>query len=154
MPERDVVIGIDLGTTNSVVATVQGDQPMVIRNRTGQNLTPSVVAISKNGKQLVGQLAKRQAITNPEGTVYATKRLMGRKLSSEQVAEALKGLSYPVVCGEHDDIRVRLGGRDISLPELSAKELGELKLDAEEYFRHSGTKAVVTAPPYLLARQR
>src|SRR5258708_31206019 len=132
MPERDVVIGIDLGTTNSVVATVQGDQPMVIRNRTGQNLTPSVVAISKNGKQLVGQLAKRQAITNPEGTVYATKRLIGRKFSSEQVVEALKDLSYPVVCVEDDDTRVRLGGRDISFPASSTQLLGELKLDAEE----------------------
>jgi molecular chaperone DnaK len=154
MPDRDVVIGIDLGTTNSVVATVQGDQPMVIRNRTGQNLTPSVVAISKNGKQLVGQLAKRQAITNPEGTVYATKRLIGRKYSSEQVAEALKVLSYPVVCGEHDDIRVRLGGRDISLPEISAKVLGELKLDAEEFFGHSVTKAVITVPAYFNDGQR
>src|SRR6266851_304935 len=154
MPDRDVVIGIDLGTTNSVVATVQGDQPMVIRNRTGQNLTPSVVAISKNGKQLVGHLAKRQAITNPEGTVYATKRLIGRKFSSEQVAEALKVLSYPVVCGEHDDIRVRLGGRDISLPEISAKVLGELKLDAEEFFGHSVTKAVITVPAYFNDGQR
>src|SRR5260370_15289750 len=101
MPDRDVVIGIDLGTANSVVATVQGDQPMVIRNRTGQNLTPSVVAISKNGKQFVGQLTKRQAITNPEGTVYATKRLVGRKYSSEQVADALKMLRYPVALAEH-----------------------------------------------------
>src|SRR5215471_38342 len=154
MADRDAVIGIDLGTTNSVVATVQGDQPMVIRNRTGQNLTPSVVAISKNGKQLVGQLAKRQAITNPEGTVYATKRLIGRKFSSEQVTEALKVLSYPVVCGEHDDIRVRLGGKDVSLPEISAKVLGELKLDAEEFFGHSVSQAVITVPAYFNDGQR
>jgi len=154
MADRDAVIGIDLGTTNSVVATVQGDQPMVIRNRTGQNLTPSVVAISKNGKQLVGQLAKRQAITNPEGTVYATKRLIGRKFSSEQVTEALKVLSYPVVCGEHDDIRVRLGDKDISLPEISAKVLGELKLDAEDFFGQSVTKAVITVPAYFNDGQR
>ena len=154
MADRDAVIGIDLGTTNSVVATVQGDQPMVIRNRTGQNLTPSVVAISKNGKQLVGQLAKRQAITNPEGTVYATKRLIGRKFSSEQVTEALKVLSYPVVCGEHDDIRVSLGGKDVSLPEISAKVLGELKLDAEEFFGHSVTQAVITVPAYFNDGQR
>src|SRR5260370_13835235 len=92
MAEREAVIGIDLGTPNSVVATVQDEQPMVIPNRTGQNLTPSVVAISKNGKQLVGQLAKRQAITNPDGTVYATKRLIGRKFSSDQVGEAVKVL--------------------------------------------------------------
>src|SRR5712692_592523 len=154
MPDRDVVIGIDLGTTNSVVATVQGDQPMVIRNRTGQNLTPSVVAISKNGKQLVGQLAKRQAITNPDGTVYATKRLIGRKFSSDQVGEAIKVLSYQVVCGEHDDIRVRLADKDISLQEISAKILAELKLDAEEHFGRPVDKAVVTVPAYFNDGQR
>src|SRR5215469_622412 len=146
MADRDAVIRIDLGTTNSVVATVQGDQPMVIRNRTGQNLTPSVVAVSKNGKMLVGHLAKRQAITNPDGTVYATKRLIGRKFSSEQVGEARKVLSYQVVCGEHDDVRVRLGGKDVTLPEISAKVLGELKLDAEEFFGHSVSQAVITVP--------
>src|SRR5262244_4356234 len=113
MADRDAVIGIDLGTTNSVVATVQGDQPMVIRNRTGQNLTPSVVAISKNGKQLVGQLAKRQAITNPEGTVYATKRLIGRKFSSEQVRRARETLPYRIVSGEHDDVRVQLADKAV-----------------------------------------
>src|SRR6266851_9312208 len=154
MPDRDVVIGIDLGTTNSVVATVQGDQPMVIRNRTGQNLTPSVVAISKNGKQLVGQLAKRQAITNPDGTVYATKRLIGRKFSSDEVGEAVKVLSYQVVCGEHDDIRVRLADKDISLQEISAKILAELKLDAEEHFGRPVDKAVVTVPAYFTDGQR
>src|SRR5438270_11247421 len=114
MAERDPVIGIDLGTTNSVVATVQTNQPVVIKNRTGQNLTPSVIAVSKTGKRLVGQIAKRQAITNPQETVYASKRLIGRKFSSQQVQEALKVLSYEVVCGDHDDIRVKLGGNDVS----------------------------------------
>ena len=113
MAEKEPVIGIDLGTTNSVVATVQGGAPVVIRNRTGSNLTPSVVAVSKTGKRLVGQIAKRQAITNPQDTVYAAKRLIGRKFSSQQVQDALKVLSYQVVCGEHDDIRVKLGGKDI-----------------------------------------
>jgi molecular chaperone DnaK len=154
MNEREPVVGIDLGTTNSVVGTVQHGQPVIIKNRTGQNLTPSVVAISKSGKMLVGQLAKRQAITNPDGTVYATKRLIGRKFSSEQVGEALKVLSYQVVCGEHDDIRVRLGGKDISLPEISAKILAELKLDAEEYFGRPVTKAVITVPAYFNDGQR
>src|SRR4051812_33169054 len=106
---REPVIGIDLGTTNSVVATVQGDQPVVIKNRTGVNLTPSVVAMTKAGKRLVGQIAKRQAITNPEDTVYAAKRLIGRKFSSTQVQEAMKVLPYQVICGDHDDIRVRMG---------------------------------------------
>src|SRR5215831_938694 len=129
MTEREPVVGIDLGTTNSVVGTVQHGQPVIIKNRTGQNLTPSVVAVSKSGKMLVGHLAKRQAITNPDGTVYATKRLIGRKFSSDQVGEARKILSYQVVCGEHDDIRVRLGSKDVTLPEISAKILTELKLD-------------------------
>src|SRR6185436_18114098 len=100
MADRDPVIGIDLGTTNSVVATVQGDQPVVIKSRTGTNLTPSVVAMSKAGKRLVGQMAKRQAITNPEETVYASKRLIGRKFSSAQVQEARKVLPYELVAGE------------------------------------------------------
>src|SRR3954468_13531974 len=123
MADREPVIGIDLGTTNSVVATVQGDQPVLIKNRSGHNLTPSVVALTKAGKRLVGQIAKRQAITNPQETIYAAKRLIGRKFSSKEVQEALKALSYEVQCGEHDDIRVRLGGRDVSLPEISAMVL-------------------------------
>src|SRR5688572_769302 len=131
MAERDPVIGIDLGTTNSVVATVAGNQPVVIKNRTGQNLTPSVVAMTKVGKRLVGQIAKRQAITNPAETIYAAKRLIGRKYSSPQVQDALRVLSYQVLCGEHDDLRVKLGGKEVSLPEIAAMVLLELKLDAE-----------------------
>src|SRR5688572_28910381 len=131
MAEKEPVIGIDLGTTNSVVATVQGGAPVVIRNRTGSNLTPSVVAVSKTGKRLVGQIAKRQAITNLQDTVYAAKRLIGRKFSSQQVQDSVKVLSYQVVCGEHDDIRVKLGGKDISLPEISAMVLRELKRSEE-----------------------
>src|SRR4051794_2656480 len=115
MAEREPVIGIDLGTTNSVVATVTGNQPVVIKNRTGQNLTPSIVALSKNGKRLVGAIAKRQAITNPQDTVYAAKRLIGRKFSSSQVQQAAKILAYSLVAGSHDDVRVQLGERDLSL---------------------------------------
>ena len=154
MAEREPVIGIDLGTTNSVVATVQGGQPVVIKNRTGQNLTPSVVAVAKNGKRLVGQIAKRQAITNPQETVSASKRLIGRKFSSAQVQDALKVLPYQVVCGEHDDVRVRLGGRDVSLPEISAQILGELKADAEAHFGRSVSKAIITVPAYFNDGQR
>jgi len=154
MAEKEPVIGIDLGTTNSVVATVQGGAPLVIRNRTGSNLTPSVVAVSKTGKRLVGQIAKRQAITNPQDTVYAAKRLIGRKFSSQQVQDALKVLSYQVVCGEHDDIRVKLGGKDISLPEISAMVLRELKADADQYFGRPVTRAVITVPAYFNDGQR
>ena len=151
---RETVIGIDLGTTNSVVATVQSDQPVVIKNRLGQNLTPSVVAVAKSGKQLVGQIAKRQAVTNPDGTIYAAKRLIGRKFSSERVQQLLKTLSYSVSCGEHDDIRVQLGGKMLSLPEISAAVLRELKLDAEAFFGQPVSKAVITVPAYFNDGQR
>ncbi len=154
MAERDPVIGIDLGTTNSVVATVQSNQPVVIKNRTGQNLTPSVIAVSKTGKRLVGQIAKRQAITNPQDTIYASKRLIGRKFSSQQVQDAMKTLSYQVVCGDHDDIKIRMGGKDVTLPELAATVLRELKLDAEAHFGVPVTKAVITVPAYFNDGQR
>ncbi|MBX5482790.1 MAG: molecular chaperone DnaK [Myxococcaceae bacterium] len=152
MPEH--VIGIDLGTTNSVVATVQGGQPTVIKNRTGSNLTPSVVAISRSGKRLVGQIAKRQAITNPTETVYASKRLIGRKYSSLQVQQAIKVLPYNIVPGEHDDVRVRMAGRDYALPEIAAMVLAELKADAEAYFGKPVNKAVITVPAYFNDGQR
>ena len=151
---REPVIGIDLGTTNSVVGTVQSGQPIVIKNRLGQNLTPSVVAYAKSGKQLVGQIGKRQAVTNPEGTIYAAKRLIGRKYSSQRVQQVLKTLSYPVTCGEHDDIRVQLGGNLLSLPEISAAVLRELKLDAEAFFGEPVTRAVITVPAYFNDGQR
>ncbi|MFZ5469531.1 MAG: molecular chaperone DnaK [Myxococcota bacterium] len=154
MADREPVIGIDLGTTNTVVATVHGNQPVVIKNRAGQNLTPSVVALSKTGKRLVGQIAKRQAITNPQETVYASKRLIGRKFSSAQVQDALKVLSYQVVCGEHDDIRVQLGGKDVSLPEVAAMILREVKADADAFFGRPVSKAVITVPAYFNDGQR
>ncbi|HYX93266.1 MAG TPA: Hsp70 family protein, partial [Myxococcaceae bacterium] len=152
MPEP--VIGIDLGTTNSVVATVQDGQPVVIKNRTGHNLTPSVVAVSRTGKRLVGQIAKRQAITNPNDTVYAAKRLIGRKYSSAQVQQALKVLPYSIVPGEHDDVRIRLAGKDYALPEISAMVLYELKLDAEAYLGRPIHRAVITVPAYFNDGQR
>src|SRR5262245_24162834 len=154
MHEREPVVGIDLGTTNSVVATVREGQAVVIPNRTGQNLTPSIVAVTKSGKRLVGQIAKRQAVTNPEDTIYASKRLIGRKYSSERVQQYFKTLSYRVVPGEHDDLRVVLAGREVTLPEISAAVLRELKLDAEAHFGRPLTKAVITVPAYFNDGQR
>ena len=154
MADRGPVIGIDLGTTNSVVATVQGGSPLVIPSRAGHTLTPSIVAMAANGKRLVGPIAKRQAITNPQNTVYAAKRLIGRKYSSAQVQEAMKVLPYVVVEGQHDDLRIRMGDRDLSLPEISAMILAELKLDAEAYFGRTVTQAVITVPAYFNDGQR
>src|SRR5436853_7360406 len=129
------VIGIDLGTTNAVVATVQGGSPVVIPNRSGYRLTPSVMAIAKNGKRLVGSLARRQAVTNAERTVVSVKRLMGRKWSAKSTQDALARLSYQVIAHdkERDDILIQLGDEKLSPPEMSAMILTELRLDAEAY---------------------
>jgi molecular chaperone DnaK len=154
MTEREPVIGIDLGTTNSVVATVQSGAPVVIRGRSGSNLLPSVIALSKSGKMLVGQIAKRQAITNATDTVYASKRLIGRKFSADQTQQSIKGLPYLVEAGDHDDIRVKLGDKPYSLPELSAMVLRELKLDAEAHFGRPVKKAIITVPAYFNDGQR
>ncbi len=152
--DREPVIGIDLGTTNSVVATVQAGSAQVIQLKSGANLLPSVVAVAKTGKTLVGAIAKRQAITNPGGTVYAAKRLIGRKFSSPQVQAALEAVPYRVEEGEHDDLRVRLGDRQYALPELSALVLKELKVDAEAFFGRPVKKAVITVPAYFNDGQR
>ncbi len=152
--DREPVIGIDLGTTNSVVATVQSGSPVVIRGRSGVNLLPSVIAMSKAGKLLVGSIAKRQAITNPTDTVYASKRLIGRKFSSSQVQSSVASLPYSVEAGDHDDIRVKLGDHRYSLPELSAMVLRELKLDAEAFFGKPVKKAIITVPAYFNDGQR
>jgi len=149
MADRDPIIGIDLGTTNSVVATVQAKVPTVIASRAGGNLTPSIIAVNAAGKQLVGQLAKRQAATNPQQTVYAAKRLIGRKYSSPQVKQALKYVPYQVACGEHDDVRITLGGKNLTLPEISSAILRELKADAEAFFGQPVNKAVITVPAYF-----
>ncbi|WP_242335673.1 MULTISPECIES: molecular chaperone DnaK [unclassified Anaeromyxobacter] len=155
MSDLDPVVGIDLGTTNSVVATVQDGVPRVIPGRTGQPLTPSVVAIAKNGKRLVGALAKRQAITNPDGTVFAAKRLIGRRWGSQEVEDARKVLPYALVAGpEGNDVRVELGGRGVSIPEISALVLAELKGDAEAFLGRPVRRAVVTVPAYFNDGQR
>ncbi len=155
MSDDRPVIGIDLGTTNSVVATVQDGIPRVIPNRSGQPLTPSVVAVAKNGKRLVGALAKRQAITNPENTVFAAKRLIGRRWGAKEVEDARKVLPYELVAGpDGNDVRVRLDGRVVSIPEISATVLAELKADAEAFLGRPVARAVVTVPAYFNDGQR
>ncbi len=148
------VIGIDLGTTNSVVAIVHGGVPTVIPNRSGYRLTPSVVALAKNGKRLVGQLARRQAVTNAERTVVAVKRLMGRKFSSRALQDVLPRMPYTVIAGAHDDPQVVLGDKQHSPAELSAMVLTELRLDAEAFLGESVSKAVITVPAYFNDAQR
>ncbi|MCU0656109.1 MAG: Hsp70 family protein, partial [Polyangiaceae bacterium] len=150
----DRVIGIDLGTTNSCVAIVENGVPTVIPNRGGYKTTPSMVALTEAGKRLVGHIAKRQAITNAENTVFAAKRLIGRKWNSPQVKNALLTSSYRIVEGPHGDVRVQLRNKTYSVPELSAMVLQEMKTIAEDYLGHPVSKAVVTVPAYFNDNQR
>jgi molecular chaperone DnaK len=155
MSDLEPVIGIDLGTTNSVVATVRDGVPRVVPNRSGQLLTPSIVAVAKNGRRLVGALAKRQAITNAESTVFAAKRLIGRRWGSKEVEDARRVLPYTLVPGpEGHDVRVQLAGRAVAVSEVSAMVLAELKADAEAWFGRPVRKAVVTVPAYFNDGQR
>jgi molecular chaperone DnaK len=146
------IIGIDLGTTNSVVAVMQGGEPVVIPNQEGGRTTPSVVGITKSGERLVGQVAKRQAVTNPENTVYSIKRFMGRRY--DEVSEEGKRVPYKVVKGPHDDARVDIFGRSYSPPEISAMILQKLKTAAEDFLGEKVTKAVITVPAYFNDAQR
>jgi len=146
------IIGIDLGTTNSVVAIMEGREPKVIVNEEGSRLTPSVVAYTKDGERLVGQVAKRQAITNPERTVYSVKRFMGRR--HEEVGEESKLVPYHVVKGPNGDARVEIDGKQISPPEISAQVLLKLKRAAENYLGEKVTEAVITVPAYFNDAQR
>ncbi|HXY26093.1 MAG TPA: molecular chaperone DnaK [Candidatus Acidoferrum sp.] len=146
------IIGIDLGTTNSVVAVMQGGEPVVIPNQEGGRTTPSVVAITKTGERLVGQVAKRQAVTNPENTVYSIKRFMGRRY--EEVGEEMRRVPYKVVSGPHQDARVEIFGKPYSPPEISAMILTKLKTAAEDFLGEKVTKAVITVPAYFNDAQR
>ncbi|HNX41484.1 MAG TPA: molecular chaperone DnaK [Candidatus Aminicenantes bacterium] len=146
------IIGIDLGTTNSVVAIMEGGDPSVIVNQEGSRLTPSVVAYTKDGEVLVGQVAKRQAVTNPENTVFSIKRFMGRRY--DEVGEETRLVPYKVVKGPHDDARVELIGKSYPAPEISAKILGKLKDAAEAYLGQKVTDAVITVPAYFNDAQR
>jgi molecular chaperone DnaK len=146
------IIGIDLGTTNSVVAVMQGGEPVVIPNQEGARTTPSVVAITKTGERLVGQVAKRQAVTNPENTVYSIKRFMGRRF--DEVGEETRRVPYKVVAGPHQDARVEISGKAYSPPEISAMILTKLKTAAEDFLGEKVTKAVITVPAYFNDAQR
>src|SRR5450432_2594118 len=148
------VIGIDLGTTNSCVAILEADTPVVIPNRGGYKTTPSVVAVTEAGKRLVGHIAKRQAITNAENTVYAAKRLIGRKWNSPQVKNSVATSSYRIVQGPHNDVRIVLREKEYSVSEVSAMVLQEMKLIAEDYLGQPVTKAVITVPAYFNDNQR
>jgi molecular chaperone DnaK len=146
------IIGIDLGTTNSVVAVMEGGEPVVITNPEGGRLTPSVVAFTKAGERLVGQVAKRQAVTNPENTVFSIKRFMGRKF--DEVNEEMKMVPYQVVRASNGDARVNAMGKEYSPPEISAMILQKLKQAAEEYLGQPVGKAVITVPAYFNDAQR
>ncbi|MEO5956597.1 MAG: molecular chaperone DnaK [Nitrospiraceae bacterium] len=148
------VIGIDLGTTNSCVSIMSGGEPIVIANAEGARTTPSVVAITEKGERLVGQIAKRQAITNPENTIFSVKRLMGRKFNSKQVADAAKRLPYKVIEGDNGDAYVELRGKRYSPPEVSAMILQKMRQTAEDYLGEKVTEAVITVPAYFDDSQR
>src|SRR5437762_5216574 len=145
------IIGIDLGTTNSVVAVMEGGEPKVIANEEGGRTTPSVVAFTKTGERLVGQVAKRQAITNSENTVYSIRRFMGRRF--DEVNEEMKMVPYKVVrAGDH--VAVVAQGKEETPPQISAMILGKLKEAAEAYLGEKVTKAVITVPAYFNDAQR
>ena len=146
------VIGIDLGTTNSVVSVMEGREAVVITNEEGSRTTPSVVGYLKNGERVVGQVAKRQSITNPERTVYSIKRFMGRRF--DEVTEEAKLVPYKVVSGTNGDVRVDLDGQQVSPPEISAQVLLKLKRAAENYLGETVTEAVITVPAYFNDSQR
>jgi molecular chaperone DnaK len=148
----DKVIGIDLGTTNSVVAVMEGGDPVVIPNSEGGRTTPSVVGFTKDGERLVGQVAKRQAVTNPQNTIFSIKRFMGRKMP--EVQEEIKRVPYKVVPGQNDLATVEVQGKRYSPPEISAMILQKMKQTAEDYLGHSVSKAVVTVPAYFNDSQR
>ena len=146
------VIGIDLGTTNSVVAVMEGGQPTVIVNQEGARLTPSVVAFAKDGERLVGQVAKRQAVTNPENTIFSIKRFMGRNF--DEVGSEASRVPYHVVRAANGDAWIEARGKKQSPPEISALVLQKLKQAAEDYLGEKVTDAVITVPAYFNDAQR
>src|SRR5688572_26843588 len=146
------IIGIDLGTTNSVVAVMEGGEPIVITNSEGGRTTPSVVAFTKDGDRLVGQVAKRQAVTNPENTIFSIKRFMGRKF--EEVQDEIKQVPYKVVKASNGDVRIEAQTKQYSPPEVSAMILQKLKQSAEDYLGSKVDKAVITVPAYFNDAQR
>jgi molecular chaperone DnaK len=148
------IIGIDLGTTNSCLSIMEGGEAKVITNREGGRTTPSIVAVSDKGERLVGQIAKRQAITNPENTVFGVKRLIGRKYDSPEVQKDVKILPYRIEKASNDDVRINLQGKHYSPAEISSFILADIKKSAEEYFGETVTDAVITVPAYFSDSQR
>ena len=148
------IIGIDLGTTNSVVAVMVGGEPIVIPSAEGERLVPSVVAVNKNHERLVGRVARNQAITNPNNTIFSVKRFMGRKADDAQVEHTKKRVPYAVSAADNGDVRVKLDGKDYSPPEVSAMILAKMKADAEAYLGETVTQAVITVPAYFNDAQR
>ena len=148
------VIGIDLGTFNSCVAVVESGTPVVIANRGGYKVTPSMVAVTEGGKRLVGHIAKRQAVTNAENTVFAAKRLIGRKWDTPQVKNAIQTCPFHIVEGPHGDCRIKMRDKVYSIPEVSAMVLQEMKMVAEDYLGEEVNKVVVTVPAYFNDNQR
>ena len=146
------IIGIDLGTTNSVVAVMEAGEPVVVANQEGARTTPSVVGFAKEGERLVGQIAKRQAVTNPENTVFSIKRFMGRKHA--EVADESARVPYKVAKAENGDAWVEVRGKKYSPPEISAMVLQKLKAAAEDYLGQKIADAVITVPAYFNVAQR
>ncbi len=151
---KDVVLGIDLGTTNSCVSIVQDGHAVVLANKSGYKVTPSVVAFLEDGRRLIGQIAKRQAVTNPQNTIHSAKRLIGRRYDSPEVKKAKAVCAYEIVEGPHNDVRIKCHGQVLSLQEISAMILLEMKRIAEEYLQHEVGKAVITVPAYFNDGQR
>ena len=148
------IIGIDLGTTNSVIAVMQGGEPTVIPTAEGERLCPSVVAVNKNGERLVGRTARNQSIINPENTIFSIKRFMGRKFDDPEVQRTVERMPYKITKAPNGDIRVLLAGKEYSPPEISAMILAKLKADAEAYLGETVTQAVITVPAYFNDAQR
>ncbi|MDZ4765560.1 MAG: molecular chaperone DnaK [Chloroflexota bacterium] len=149
------IIGIDLGTTNSVVAVMEGGEPVIIPSAEGGRLIPSVVAVNpKTGERVVGKVARNQAVINPENTVFSVKRFMGRKFEDTEVQRAMKHVPYKVSAAPNGDVRVHMGGRDYSPPEISAMILQKIKADAEAYLGETVDQAVITVPAYFNDAQR
>src|SRR2546423_13817861 len=148
------VIGIDLGTTNSCVVGMEGGEPVVIPNSEGSRTTPSMAACTGAGERLVGQIAKRQAITNPEATVFAVKRLIGRKFDSEEVRKSISVSAYRIVASDNGDAWVELRGKRYSPAEISAMILAKMKQTAEDYLGEPVSEAVLTGPAYFNDGQR
>src|SRR5262249_8162079 len=148
------VVGIDLGTTNSCVSLLEGDSPVVIPNAEGSRTTPSIVGFAESGERLIGQIAKRQALTNPENTVFAVKRIMGRKFDDPEVGRHQRACAYQVAGADNGAAKVRVRERDYPPPEISAMTLAKRKQTAEDYLGETGQEAVIPAPAYFDDAQR